>query len=83
MTEDKFLLVVVGERTDRQTKMIDLLHERYGNRLEVITEKEFDKINGIEMDFVIMDELRPVSPIVLEDSFKFRGREYWQKGRWG
>jgi hypothetical protein len=85
MTDEKFILLVVGDLQQRQLRLFDLLREKYGDRLEIINQCEFEEIQDKDIDFMIIDEIVQVVPesIVVEKSFKLRGREYWQKGRWG
>lgn len=85
MSDKKFVVLVVGEAgcNIRQERMLKVLHEHYGERLEIVRQSVED-INGIEPDFMIMDELLPV--VQHHQEYKHHRkipREYWQRGRWG
>lgn len=83
MSDEKFVVLVVGELGDnvRQKRLLDLLQEFYGDRIEIVHQSG-DEIKGIAPDFVIMDEYYP--PVVpAREVYKPERYAYWQRGRWG
>lgn len=85
-----FKVLIIGEPSLRIQRMLGMLREQHGDRLEVIEKDKDGELDGCGMSFIAMDEYTKLPPIpticpeiVVENSFKLRGREYWQKGRWG
>lgn len=81
--DKKIVLLVVGEAQDRQSRMIEKLKEHYGDQLEIVTQTEFEKIEGMSIDYMIMDEALKINEH--HDIVKpFREKPIWQKAnRWG
>lgn len=95
MTNNKVVIVVgdvQGEITSAQSRMIERLKEVYGEQIEIITQCDFEKIEGTKIDYMIFDEesgggmsfinhqhqFENVKP-----DFRLRNKQFWQKGRWG
>lgn len=81
--DDKFVVLVVGEAgcNIRQERMLKMLQEAHGDKIQIVRQSG-DEINGMQPDFVIMDEYYP--PIVpAREVYKPERYAYWQRGRWG
>lgn len=83
ITNDKFVLLVVGEVPKRKQRLITLLHEKYGDKLEIVNQCEFEEIQGRDIDFMIIDEIYP-STVQTMVAYNPKPQEspYWQRGRW-
>lgn len=81
METEPFKVLIIGGITKRTQLMLDVLNDKYGDRLEII--EDDGRINGSDMSFIIMDEIKKAivdsyNPSKLERPEK----PYWQKGRW-
>jgi nicotinate-nucleotide pyrophosphorylase len=85
-SEDKFVLVIdsKGGECKSRDRLVANLKERYGDNLEVFSMEEFDKINGLQADYMILDELNSLERQTKLKSYKTKPQEspYWQRGRW-
>lgn len=83
---EPFKVLIIGEPSRGTKRMLEMLREQYGERLEVI-DQPIENPSG-EMSFIIMDEFSelPAIPTVCPE-IEMKGgrygiRPYWQKGRW-
>lgn len=88
MNDNKVVIVigdVQGEITSAQSRMIERLKEIYGEQVEIITQCDFEKIEGTQIDYMIFDEFDSLErkDRIKEKVFKPQESPYWQKGRWG
>lgn len=86
MSKEKIILVIDRYEGDiRSTpKYLQMIKDNLPEGYELITMSD-KEIRGNTFDQVWIDELNAleVKEVVPECNFKLRGKEYWQKGRWG
>lgn len=85
MSDEKFVVLVVGELGDnvRHQRWLKLLQELHGDKIEIVRQSG-DEINGMQAEFILMDELySPVVPVREVHHHSQRPMNYWQRGRWG